>query len=85
MTRDPHLQHEGGDDEAQHDVVEFMSLADGQHVLELRGVGGEQSHVQHALRHRLLGRIMVSVQTLAHLPDKRRSERWWYLGTDRDV
>ncbi len=60
-----YLQHDGYYDEGEHERVEGMVLLSHlQDVLELRGVGRQQRHVQHPLRDRLLRRIAVGVQTL---------------------
>ena len=60
-----HLQHDGCDDEGQHEVVEaVVLLAHLEHVLELGGVGREEGHVEHALGDGLLGGIAVGVQGL---------------------
>lgn len=63
---DHHLEEEGDADE--HDegdvVLEGSPLL--QHCLELGDVRHEQRHVQHALRHALLRRVVVDVHRAAH-------------------
>ena len=59
------LQYHGDDDEREHEVVEGVLVVPHlQHVLQLRGVGREQRHVQQTLRYRLLCRIAIRVEGL---------------------
>lgn len=59
------LQEQGDADEGDEGNIVLRGWPLLQHCLQPHGIGHEESHIQHALCHVLLGGIMVQVDGLA--------------------